>query len=119
MWYVTAMPTDTTTPAVDPRDAQIADLKAQLSDLQDKFNAEAKTHAYQAKRADDLQVQLTAATAKGKAAPTSPTPKHDHAVVGGVVHRIIGNFRAGNTFEEVKKGHCPEGVTLLAIEKAH
>lgn len=37
----------------------------------------------------------------------------------GNTYRIIGDFRADNTFVEVKRGHCPEGVTLLAIDKVH
>lgn len=47
------------------------------------------------------------------------TPTGDYVSFKGEHHKVIGDFRADNTFSEVKRGHCPEGVTLIAIEKQH
>lgn len=104
-------------PAVDPRDARITDLESKLS-------AEAETHAFQTNRGDALQKQLDAANAQikdlqAKAKKGAAAPPADGVYIGGTRHDIIGNFRADNTFVEVKRGHCPEGVTLVAIAKNH
>lgn len=78
------------------------DLERELTDVKNK-------HEFQRKRADKLEAQLK------RTAPESP--RGDHAVVGGKSYPIVGSFRADNTFVEVKKGHCDEGLTLLAIDK--
>lgn len=102
-WYVTGMPTendktvdqgDEEVVLPDPRDEQINQLQAQVA---------------------ELQAQLKAA--KSKKGPQ--LLEGDYVSWRGEVHQIIGDFRADNTFAEVKRGHCPEGVTLLAIARPH
>lgn len=80
--------------APDRSDAELKALKAQVADLK--------------KQLKDVQ------SSKGPSAPEG-----DYAFFGGEFHKIIGDFRADNTFAEVKRGHCPEGVTLLAIARSH
>lgn len=116
MWYVTGMPTETeTTVAPDPRDAEIALLKSQVADLRKELDSAEADNEALAKNSEakiaDLKRKL--------AAKVPEAPKGNFAVLDGTTYPIIGDFRAGNTFEEVKKGNCPEGVTLLAIDKAH
>jgi len=102
---------------VQQRDTRIAELEALLKEQTDK-------HSYQTKRADDLEKRLKVAAAAvrkyetARAAEAEATAS-DRVVLDGQEHRIIGAFRADSTFVEVKRGHCPEGVTLVAIDKTH
>lgn len=115
----------------DPRDARITELETRLTAVE-------KTHAFQAERADKLEVELKAANEKhdfqkkraGKleaalkdvqiTAKVAPVAGSGITVaIDGVTQTVIGNFRADNTFAEVKRGHCPEGVTLVAIDRPH
>lgn len=121
----------------DPRDARIKELETQLMAVE-------KTHAFQAERADKLEADLKVANEKlllqkkradklmadisAKAAseqtkdqkPAGEALSQGNVVFfRGVAYPIIGDFRADNTFAEVKRGHCPEGVTLVAIDRPH
>jgi hypothetical protein len=114
----------------DPRDARINELETQLQAVEkthafqaeraDKLEADLKTsnekHEFQKKRAGKLEAALKDLSTSAKAAsPTSGIV----VIVDGVTQTVIGDFRADNTFVEVKRGHCPEGVTLVAIDKRH
>lgn len=77
------------------------DLERELTELRGK-------HDFQRKRADKAEGQLRRAT---------PAQDGDRVVLGGQIHRVINCFRADNTFVEVKRGHCDEGITLVAIDK--
>lgn len=59
----------------------------------------------------DLEKQLKAKGDKRK------LPEGDFVVFGGLLYKITGNYRADNTFVEVKRGYCHEGSTLLSIER--
>jgi hypothetical protein len=101
-----------------------------IRELEGQLQAVEATHTAQAKRGDDLEATLKEmhakhefqrkradkAEAKLKLAPGSPAG--DHVVLEGRVYPIVGSFRADNTFVEVKRGHCDEGITLVAIQKA-
>ena len=94
------MPTDKIeVPAavVDARDARIAELEKKNADLTKKLK-EAKTEPV--------------------AAPPASLPSNA-VFLDGVQYEIHGTFRADNTFSEVKRGHCEEGVTLVAISRPH
>jgi hypothetical protein len=113
---------------VSERDARIKELEAQLQSVE-------KTHAFQAERADKLEADLKVAnekhefqrkratrlesTLKDLQKPSEPIAPEGEIVFKGQSYRVLGDFRADNTFAEVKRGHCPEGVTLIAIDKAH
>lgn len=102
---------------------RIKELEAQLKAVED-------THVFQAKRGDDLEAQLRdaqgrhefqrkradRAEAKLKSQPAAASSK-DCVLLDGAAYDIIGTFRADNTFVEVKRGHCDEGTTLVAIKK--
>ncbi len=97
---VNLMANETPPPAaIDPKDFQIESLKKKL----DEANALVKM----------LQADLK----KVKSLPQ--VPEGDYASFKGVIYNIIGDYRADNTFAEVKRGNCFEGVTLLAIERQH
>lgn len=96
-------------------DTAVLTHEQKIKELTDKVAALEADNAALAKSAetqiDSLKLQLKErATAQ---------PSGDYAVFGGVTYKIIGDFRADNTFSEVKKGHCDEGITLLAIERPH
>jgi len=86
------------------RDARIKTLEAELKSLGEK-------HSAQKKRADRLEAQAKE--------PTEPLLPEKGVVV--FVDRVrfasLGEFRADNTFAEVKRGYCPEGVMLVAIDR--
>ncbi len=82
--------------ATDPRDSQIVSLQKKLS---------------------EAQAQIKKLESELKSKPVVPTG--DYASFKGEIHTIIGDYRADNTFAEVKRGNCFEGVTLLAIERQH
>lgn len=114
----------------DPRDARINELETQLQAVE-------KTHAFQAERADKLEADLKTANEKhnfqrkraekleGSLRDLQSVAKAPAVGAGivvlidGVSQSVLGDFRADNTFAEVKRGHCPEGVTLIAIDKKH
>lgn len=111
--------------------------------LESLLTEQAEAHAAQKKRADALEKtlatkatrleKLEAAAAEGRelratiqrvsaerdglAARVRADSEGDYVSLDGQVHPIIGVFRADNTFTEVKRGHCDEGVTLVAIPK--
>lgn len=99
-------------------DLRVAELQALLKEQTEK-------HSFQTKRADDLEKRLKIAAAavrkyeaaRGQLEVAAPTG--DRVVLGGLDYMITGTFRADNTFVEVKRGHCEEGVTLIAIDKVH
>jgi Tfp pilus assembly protein FimV len=80
--------------ALKAAQAEVADLKKQLKD------AEAKTH--------DTERKLKAA----KSAPTG-----DVVLLGGKSWAVKGTVRASDALEEVRRGHIPEDVTLVIIDK--
>jgi len=90
------------------RDARIKTLEAELKSLGEK-------HSAQKKRADRLEAQAKAVADE----PTEPLLPEKGVVV--FVDRVrfasLGEFRADNTFAEVKRGYCPEGVMLVAIDR--
>lgn len=94
----------------DDRDARISGLEAELKAANERLEASKKR-----------ALKLEAALKDQKEVSRGPTiPSQGiSVVVDGVVHPSIGSFRADNTFVEVKRGHCPEGVTLIAIDKQH
>ncbi len=99
--------------AVDPRDERITQLETELKASNDR-------HELQRKRATKLEAELgrlQRKSAEDEAA--SARPSGDYVQFRGATYDIIGDFRADNTFAEVKRGHCPEGVTLIAIDKTH
>jgi len=112
---------ETTTKTPEQR---IVELQAQLKAVED-------THAFQAKRGDELETKLGDLQAKHdfqrkRADKAEATLKirqtavpTDQVILGGVSYGIVGTFRADNTFVEVKRGHCEEGATLVAIDKVH
>lgn len=85
-------------------------LEGQVRELTRKNKALHKMLAEQADRVRSLEASLESERAD---------PNDDYVMLGGKAHPIIGNFRADNTFVEVKRGHCPEGITLIAIDKVH
>lgn len=112
---------ETAAPDGTPVDPRVAELEALLKEQTEKHN-------FQKKRADGLQKSLDAAITRiderqkvidGLRETTGTNDGHDHVILAGVAHEIIGTFRADNTFSEVKRGHCDEGVTLVAIGKPH
>lgn len=116
-----AAPAASTGANTEQTDVFIEQLQAQLKEQTEKHN-------FQKKRAEALEKSLTGAIAKvderQKAIDdlreqTGSADGHDHVILGGVAHEIIGTFRADSTFVEVKRGHCEEGVTLVAIGKPH
>lgn len=54
-----------------------------------------------------------------KKSKTLSVPSGDYVVFKGETHQIIGDFRADANFDQVKKGHCDEGITLIAIARLH
>lgn len=101
------------TDAQDPRDARIADLEAKLKATSERLD-------FQKKRALKLEAALKELSERPAAAPPGAEERYGFAVyLDGVRCQVLGDFRADNTFVEVKRGHCPEGVTLLAIDKIH
>jgi hypothetical protein len=94
-------------------DDRIKELEAQLQAVE-------ATHTAQATRGDELEKKLKAANARAdKAEAQAKGPQGNHVILDGQCHKVIGVFRADNTFVEVKRGHCDEGVTLVAIDKVH
>lgn len=99
----------------------------QVAELTKKLKTETDKHAFQKRRADGLQKSLdeqqaTIDTLRRDLAAKEATavrPPASAVVLDGEIHPIIGMFRADNTFNEVKRGNCPEGVTLVAIDKTH
>lgn len=77
----------------DPKDEKIRDLELKVADLERKL--------------------------KKAVAAKDSLPEGDYAKFKGVIYQIIGDFRSDSTYSEVKRGHCPEGITLLAIERPH
>ncbi len=69
------------------------------------------------KQAHDEIEKLRADLKKAKAGRAAP--EGNYAVFKGQTYPIIGDFRADQNFTEVKKGHCEEGITLLAIQRPH
>lgn len=113
------MPTETDkTAAPDPRDAQIALLKSQIADLRKELDASEADNDALARSADakiaDLKEQLRVATDR----PTLALSE-GYAMFQGQTYKIVGDYRADNTFVPVKQGYCDEGLTLLAIDKVH
>lgn len=103
---------------------------ARIKELEDLLKSVEKTHAFQADRADKLEADLKAANEKHNFqkkradkleafSKNAPPAKGIFVLIDGVQYESIGDFRADNTFVEVKRGHCPEGVTLVAINKQH
>lgn len=111
------MPDQTDTAAApDPRDIRIQDLEAQVKSLQAEVN-ELNEHADQISDGYESRVEkLQAALDRAKASGGQPS---DGVYIGGERHEVLGTFRADNTFVAVKQGFCPEGVTLVAIDRAH
>lgn len=119
---------------VDFRDARIKELEGLLksveethafqADRAEKLEAQVKAlsekHSFQKKRADRLESDV-AKLAKRQAEDETVAKANsaDHVVFDGKTYPVIGDFRADNTFAEVKRGHCPEGVTLIAIDRPH
>lgn len=75
-------------------------------------------------RVSDLENQLKDALSRVKQVEKknlelakSAAPEGDHVVFEGKTYAVKGAFRADNTFAEVKRGHCEEGCTLIAIER--
>lgn len=91
----------------DPRDARIAQLEAELKSASGKLDL-------QRKRAEKLEAML-----RTQKSESLPIRSGFEVRVDGVEYHVLGDFRADNTFAEVKRGHCPEGVTLVAIDKPH
>lgn len=102
-------------------DTETTDLR--VAELQALLKEQTEKHSFQAKRADDLEKRLKiAAAAVRKYEATlgvreAAAPVGDRVVLGGLNYAIAGTFRADNTFVEVKRGHCEEGITLVAINK--
>jgi hypothetical protein len=108
------------------RDTRVKELEADLKSMTGR-------HTFQKNRADRSEEAVKALTQSLEAASSlstdlvseldslrnSASPKGTHVVLDGVRHDVIGAFRADNTFVEVKRGYCPEGVTLVAIDKKH
>lgn len=112
------MPTDKTDKepavvdtAVLTPEQKIKELTEQVASLQAANEALAKETGEQI---ESLKQKLKK---KEPAAPAAP--EGNYAVFEGQTYKITGDFRADSTYSEVKKGHCHEGVTLLAIERPH
>lgn len=90
---------------VDDRDAEIASLREKI-EVKDK-------------EIKDLSTQVKSLSSKKTTEKTVAVEPVDstHVRVDGKNHKILGMFRADNTFVEVKRGHCHEGVTLVAIDR--
>ena len=88
------------------RDARIKALESELKGLNEK-------HSAQKKRADRAEAQAKDLQSRSE----SPPAKGIVVYIDGVAHPSIGQFRADNTFADVKRGYCPEGVMLVAIDR--
>ena len=121
--------------------AEIEFRDARIKELEEILKATEKTQAFQAERADKAEAGLKSANEKhsfqkkradkveadlarvlhthAEDEAVNQVPTGDYASFGGTTYAIIGDFRADNTFAEVKRGYCPEGITLLAINKPH
>ena len=116
--------------AVDPAEKlneQLASRDARISELESQLKSVESTHAFQAERADGLEQELKKLDEKyqfwkkraGKLEAQSKSRAGISVTIDGQVQNVIGDYRADNTFVEVKRGFCPEGVTLIAIDKIH
>ena len=111
---------------------RIAELEGLLTEAQSKL----KGFEALASRADELNRKASAFEDRVKSfeaevldfeTKREKSSQGPDALVGdggsvfwnGEYHQVIGTYRADNTFVEVKRGHCPEGVTLIAISKSH
>ena len=104
--------TKTTTEATDPRDAHIKELEGLLAERVEDIEALTED----LKGADGKIAELEKAAKKSS---RMQLPAGDYVSLGGVIHPVTATFRADQTFAEVRKGHCDEGVTLVAIAKLH
>lgn len=93
---------------VDPRDARIAELEAQLADNAKQIDSLTKDLSASQAAADRLTKKLGAA----KSAPTGNV-----VMLEGKSYVVLGTYRASPTWDEVKKGHVEEGRTLVAIDR--
>lgn len=94
-------------------DGRIKELEAELKSVKDKFFT-------QKKRAEKAEALLKDLEKRPVTKVVSdPVGTNDCVILGGISWPIVGNFRADNTFVEVKRGHCHEGLTLIAINKQH
>lgn len=90
------------------RDARIKELETDLKSLNEK-------HLAQKKKADRLDGQVK--ELQGQVEVGSPIVPGFVVYIDGVAYPSIGQFRADNTFADVKRGYCPEGVMLVAINR--
>lgn len=90
-----------------------------IKELEAQLQAVEATHTAQAKRGDELEKRVKDLNAKLKVSEAHQTarPTGNHVVLAGKTYAVLDTFRADNTFVEVKKGHCDEGITLVAIQK--
>ena len=109
----------------DPRDQEISASEAALDLLLRERNDELEKAKAELKQAGidregdantiarllEENAELRERAKKQKPSKTS-APEGDHVV-------FRGHFRADNTFAEVKRGHCDEGCTLIAIARPH
>jgi chromosome segregation ATPase len=103
----------------NPVDDRTKELEAQLQAVE-------ATHTAQAKRGDELERKLKDAQGKLEfqrkradklEALAKLAEESNFVALEGKSYPIKGVFRADSTFVEVKRGHCDEGVTLIAIDR--
>ncbi len=82
------MPNETTTPAPDTRDAQIADLKKQVEDLEKKLKAK-----------------------------TPAPPAKDYCVLGGKTYDVAGTVSAKFATDEARKGNYDLDAELVILKR--
>ena len=87
------------------------ELQAEVDALKKEAGDSAQELAGASKKIKLLEEQLK----KQKSA----VPTGDCVIFEGKTYEIKGHFRADNTFVEVKRGHCDEGCTLIAIARPH
>lgn len=102
------------------QDKKIEDLEPEISVVTNQSNSELSRIQEENK---NLSIKLKQAeqeiAALNKKLSKNKMPTGNYAVFNGTTYEIIGDYRADNTFAEVKRGNCDEGITLLAIQKVH
>lgn len=108
-------------------DGTVSTPEQRIAQLEGLLKEQTEKHLFQKKRADSFEKGLAGATARlddcqskiDQLQQSARDALVDAVVLGGVTYDITGTYRADNTFSEVKRGHCEEGVTLVAIGKPH
>lgn len=102
--------------------ANTAQTDLLIKQLQTQLKDQTEKHNFQQKRANRLESDLNKEkmlNASLTVATEKASPVHDCVVLDGIEYDVVATFRADSTFVEVKRGHCNEGVTLVAIGKPH